>query len=466
MTKKLVLIGVLLLVLPFAMASSITSEPIKDKISPYEFARFNITVHNTGAPDKFVLSYDDLDWVIQTDPLTDYTTGMFVGAGSSYETTLLAKPSSDSESVFRRHNLEIDAKSANTGEDLSTIITVEVRKDLIRYDLKVNVNFLMPEQISPVRTNSVKVRLENTNPLNVTSLDIFLESSLFEKKTSVTLEPNAEKVVDFSVVLDNMLQPQDDEATLTVKSGNLTIAKITKSYSVVPYGKFYSTTNINEIFLGREKIIRFSNTGNSEQTEEVLISAGGGFERLFSSTDPATKVKRMNEKAYYSAELTLSPEESATFRIRTSYAPILYVVIMLMVAGILYFAFRKPILVAKEAKEIDVVEGGIAKLSVLIKLKNRSNKQFKKVKLIDKVPSIAKVQIKESETMKPTKHYTYKDGMVLEYDLGKVEPGEVRFISYHLKTKLAVVGGLRLKPVIVQYGKKKSYSNPVEVYTP
>ncbi len=466
MTKKLVLIGILLFVLPFAIASSITSEPIKDKISPYDFAKFNITVHNTGAPDKFVLSYDDLDWAIQTDPLTDYTTGMFVGAGANYETTLLAKPSSDAESVFRKHNLKINARSADTGEDLSTIITAEVRKDLIRYDLKVDVNFLMPDEISPVRTNSVKVKLENTNPLNVTSLDIFLKSGLFEKKTSVMLEPNAEKIVDFSVVLDATLQPQEDEAILTVMSGNSTIARITKSYAVVPYGKFYSTKSTEGIFLGKERTIKFTNTGNSEQTEEILINAGGGVQRLFSSTEPATRVKRMNEEAYYSAELTLAPDESATFTIRTSYAPILYVIIVLIVAGILYFAFRNPIIVAKEAKEIDVVEGGIAKLSVLIKLKNRSNKQFKKVKLIDKVPSIAKIQIKESETMKPSKHYTYKDGMVLEYDLGKIEPGEIRFISYHLKTKLAVVGGLRLKPAIVKYGKKKSYSNPVEVYTP
>ena len=48
-----------------------------------------------------------------------------------------------------------------------------------------------------------------------------------------------------------------------------------------------------------------------------------------------------------------------------------------------------------------------------------------------------------------------------------MEPGEIRFITYHLKTKLHVVGDLRLKPVIVQYEDgKKTYSNPVDVYSP
>ncbi len=466
MLKKAVLIWIMLLLLPVAFASTLTIEPVKDQISPYDAAEFLLAVHNTGRDDKFVLSYDDLDWSIHTSPLTDYTTGIFVGAGEDYTTTLLVKPTKDPEEIFKKHSIEIKLKSENTGEELTEIINVNVRKDLIEYPLRVKAEFLMPEEIFPVRTNSIKVRLENTNPLNITEINITLKSSLFSKSTSVDLEPKSEKVIGFSVNLDRLVSPQEDDATLVIRAANATIANITKHYSVVPYGKFSSRTSTEKIFLGERKTITYTNTGNSEQTDEVLIDAGGGFRRLFTSTEPDARIKRINNAEYYAIELTLSPDESADVTVKTSYAPILYIIIILIVAGILYFAFRTPLIVGKEAKEVDMEEGGIARVSILLKLKNRGTKELKNVKVIEKVPSIAKVQVKESETLKPSKHYNYKDGMVMEYNIGKMEPGEIRFISYHMKTRLAVIGGLRLKPVIAQYDGRKTYSNPVEVYTP
>lgn len=464
--KKAVLSIFLLFVLPIALASSMTIEPVKDQISPYDRAEFIITIHNTGDSDKFVLSYDDLDWSISTDPLTDYTTGIFAGAGQTVSTILIAKPTSDDEKVFKRHSLEIAVRSDDTGEELSSIINIDVRKDLIVYPLNLNVEFLMPEEIFPARANSVKVRLQNNNPLNISNISIALESGLFEKKAYVSLEPKAQKIVDFSVELELLTPPQKDEARLKVTLGSDTIANIAKPYSVVPYGSFYSQEKTDKTFLGERRTITFTNTGNSEQTEAVLIKAGGAFSRLFSSTSPATKQVRIGGDSYYTSNLTLGVSGTGTFTVRTSYAPVLYIIIILIVAGILYFAFRAPLIAAKEVKEIDVSEGGIARLSVLVKLKNRGSKPLKRVKVVEKIPSIAKVQIKESETLRPSKHYLYREGMVMEYDLGKMEPGEIRFISYHMKTKLAVVGGLRLKPVIVQYDGKKAYSNPVEVYTP
>jgi len=467
MLKKFILLLLALFLIPVAFASNITITPIVDQISPYDFAKFSLTITNTGSSDKFTLSCNDLDWIIETEPLTDYTTGIFVGAGSSYSTILIAKPIKDVESVFKKHSLEIKAKSQNTGEELSAIINIDVRRDLIRYPLKLAVDFFMPENIFPVKTNSVKVRIQNTNLLNITELNVSLKSAFFEKKTSISLGPKSEKIVDFSITLESLLPPQKDTATLLVTHGNYTVFEESKEYSIASYGKFLSKTSTIKKFLGEEETVTFTNTGNSEQTEAILINAGTNFKRLFSSTKPATKVVNIDNVPYYTANVTLAPNESATFIVKTSYAPILYAIIIIIIAGIVYFAFRSPIIVAKEAKEVSIEEGGIAKLSVLIKMKNRSSKEIKHVRVIERIPSIAKVQIKESETLKPSKTYAYSEGMVMEYHIGKMDPQEVRFISYHLKTKLAVVGGLRLKPVIVQYESgKKVYSNPVEVYTP
>ena len=467
MLKKFVPIAFLLFLMPIALASSLTLTPVTDQISPYDFASFSLFVNNTGNADKFTISYSDIDWLVETEPLTDYTTGIFVAAGSAYSTTLLVKPIKDNEAVFGRHNLEIKLKAQNSGENLNSVISIDVRRDLIKYPLKLGVDFMMPDNIFPIKTNSIKVKIQNDNLLNITELNVSLKSKLFEKKTSVSLGPKSEKIVDFSVILDGLLPPQKDTATLKVTHGNYTVAEITKQYSVASSGNFLSQSSVKKTFLGEIKTVAFSNNGNSEQTEPVLINAESNFKRLFSWTNPATKVKTMENVPYYTANLTLAPNESKEFTITTSYAPILYVIIILIVAGVLYFALRSPIIAAKEAKEVALEEGGIARLSVLIKVKNRTGKEIKGVKIIEKVPSIARVQIRESETLKPSKTYPYPDGMVMEYHIGKMEQKEVRFISYHLKTKLAIVGSIRLKPVIVQYSDgKKVYSNPVEVYAP
>ncbi len=464
--NKIMLLALVLLLIPVSFASTLKITPITDAISPYDTAKFIITLTGNNLSDKYVLSYSDLDWTVQTDPLTDYTTGLFVEPGKDYSTTLLAKPLVETEKVFKKHSLEIRLKSEKTGEDLSAIVNIDVRRDLINYPLNINASLIMPEELFPLKANSAKIMLKNSNLLNITGLNITLKSELFEKSASIDLGPKSEKVVDFSITLDKV-PPQKGTATLTIMRGNETISTMSRPYSVAAYGKFSSTESVVKQLLSEEKTVTFSNNGNSDQTEQILIDAGEGWKRLFSSTNPEASVTKINNVAYYSKELKLGPNQSQSIVVRTDYAPIVYAVIIILVICILYFAFRNPVIIAKEVSEIAVEEGGITKLNVLIKLKNRSGREVKQVKIIERVPSIGKVQIKESETLRPTKTYGYEDGMVMEYHLGKLEPGEIRFISYHLKTKLAVVGGIRLKPVIVQYENgKKSYSNAVDAYTP
>lgn len=463
---KLLLLAIAVLLVPFALATTLNLEPVVDQISPYDTAKFKLTITDVNFSDKFIVSYGDLDWAVETDPLTDYTTGIFVEAGKSYSTILLAKPLVETEKVFKKHSLEIKVTADKTKEVITSVVNIDVRRDLIKYPLNMKVDLMMPSELIPGKANSIKIKLQNGNLLNITNLNITIKSSLFEKQAMVDLAPKTEKIIDFPITLEK-LPPQSDNVTLLIMHTNETVAKITKQYSVASYGKFTSTQSRTEKLLGEERTITFTNNGNSDGTESIMIPAGDSWQRLFSSTNPETNVAIVDNVAYYTQELTLSPTQSGSFTVNTDYKPILYVIIIILVVLIIYFSLRNPITVAKEVSEIDVEEGGITKLSVLIKMKNRSGKELKHVRIIERVPSIARVQIKESETLKPTKTYSYEDGMVMEYNIGKFDAGEIRFVSYHLKTKLAVVGGLRVKPTIVEYeGGKKAFSNPADVYVP
>ena len=58
--KKTVLLAFIFLLIPAALASTMSLEPVKDSISPFGTAEFILKLNNTNADDKFILSYGDL----------------------------------------------------------------------------------------------------------------------------------------------------------------------------------------------------------------------------------------------------------------------------------------------------------------------------------------------------------------------------------------------------------------------
>jgi len=467
MLKKFLPIVLLLVLVNIAVADSLKTEVVNDQISPYDSAAYRITILNDkNVSDKYVIEAKDIGWAVQTEPLTDYTTGITIAPHSEYTTILLAKPREQRPFIFGPRSFQVDFRSEQSGDVLSAVLGADIRQDLIKSPLNIDTTFVMSDVISPLKPNSIKIIVKNNNLLNISNLSIYLKSNFFEKTASVNLLPEEEKVFDFSVELDPGTAPQKDTAVLQISWQNKDVKTIKKDYAIGAYGKFKSESSVQRAFLKKITTVEYTNEGNAQQTESILIETTP-FERLFTSTSPKTTVTKVNNIPYYTAELTLGPNESATVIAKTSYISILYICIIILALLILYFLFRTPVIAAKEAKDVVVEEGGIRAVSVTIKVKNRSSSPVHSVRVIDRIPNITIAEIRKADALSPDKTFHYTEGIVLQYSLNKMEPGEIRFITYHLKTKLGVVGDLRLKPVIVQYeGGKKTYSNAVDVYSP
>jgi hypothetical protein len=124
-------------------------------------------------------------------------------------------------------------------------------------------------------------------------------------------------------------------------------------------------------------------------------------------------------------------------------------------------------LLFKRAKIIASTDDGITEIRVKLHIKNRSGKEIRSVKVIDRYPKI--VSLVETEgigTLKPIKMLSAdKVQSLLMWNLEALEPYEERLISYTLRSRLNIVGNMHLHSAKVKFltasGERTTSSNDV-----
>jgi len=134
----------------------------------------------------------------------------------------------------------------------------------------------------------------------------------------------------------------------------------------------------------------------------------------------------------------------------------LVIIIALIVMVVLYYRLRSPIVIVKDVSKVLAKEGGIAGLKIIIHLKNRSERTLENIKIVDKIPTIAEVERDfEVGTLRPTAITKGRSAISISWDLAALEPYEERLITYHVKSRLSVLGGFNLQHAVVKYVTKK-----------
>lgn len=99
-----------------------------------------------------------------------------------------------------------------------------------------------------------------------------------------------------------------------------------------------------------------------------------------------------------------------------------------------------------------------AEIPVSIEIVNRSMSEIKDIMVRDPIPGIAEV-VPKFETVKPTIHKT-QNGSEIVWKFDSLRPGEERVVAYRIKSKMDILGSLRLNPATIYYStrsrKKKS----------
>src|SRR3989344_1038266 len=413
-----------LFILSFQLVSAQSFTPwdayltnINTEIKNGQDARVELTIlNNKETSDTFRLFIDTLSFSVSSETPSDYLSGMTIPKRDAKSAILSFRPFGKLEPGF--YQIPITVNSVNEGNSRTVFTYVRMKSDSpeLRDCFAAVDRFLkIPAQADPRQPIPIEINLKNLNPKNITRLEIHLKSKLINKYIETTLKPLESKVLTTEVV------PADRSSGFLTK--------------------------------GSEQ--RVTNKGNIKRAY-TLEQKTSIIDSIFTRAKPSSYTINKDDATYLAWDLSLVPNESITIYSTTSYVP-LFVILLIIIFGVMaYFIFRSPIVISKEASVLATKEGGISKMKVLIHLKNRTGKSFDKVVIVDKIPNIVEID-KDDEvgTIKPTRVFSNpKEGTSVKWEIGGLEKFEERLITYKIKSKLKILGGINLPQAMVHYTTK------------
>ncbi|HLC90940.1 MAG TPA: hypothetical protein VJI15_04165 [Candidatus Nanoarchaeia archaeon] len=468
MRHNLCIVAVLvLLVLPLVTAevnSSITVTPIKNHINPAEEGSFEVVITNTGQVTKNYKVYSlELGWII--DPLpTDRTFTLL--PGQSRKTIVSVKAVEAFSPGAYAPSLYIDEYTGNQYSSETRQLKVYLSPEkALDYLPSFIVELDMDDNVDPREPLSIKLFLENRNPLNLKDLQVKIQSEMpeFVKELQLDLPPLERKTVEFSVTPNPYQQPKDyilffvfERAGQTVK----VVEKKVKIISIIP--DFAVDVQQEKAFLKTFRTVTIKNDGNVLNSQEVKVPLSFFPSLLTTGQDD---VKVVEGKRYATWEVELGPNESASRVMVTNYRLALYLLIALLIFLSFYYYVQSPIIITKKAITTKSdEEGALSEIKLTLEVKNKTGNIVKDIQITDTIPGIANLEKSlELGTLKPTNVKHTQKGTKVVWSLAEIEGHEHRLVTYTVKAKLNILGTLLLPRAVVEYRKgrstRKAYSN-------
>ena len=461
MKKYFILMLIMLLVVPIVFSSDfdVTVTPVKDKIYTEEEALFNVTIiNNEDSEQKFKFETDVL-WDLMSEPLSDYFSGMTVEANSSKTTLLKLHPPAYSNVGPKKLNLEVRSTSDEETEIIPITVYIQSVYGYQGYmPYIVTTLFVDPIKWDPRDKLTVKVKLQNTNILNLSDVEIDLttQNGLMHKKREISLGPLEERTEIFIISLSPQITPGDDVVVAEVSSGDETFPADFENIEIIAYSNFDKIEGVEEGFLKTKTNVEILNDGNDVGSELYKVQTTL-FGSIFTYTSPRAKTMRQDGNTYLVWELVLDPSEKITIEYSENYRSLLALIIIVSVIIYLYFLMRSQVVITKKAEVLKTEEGGISKIKITLNVKNRSKNKLEHIKLIEKIPKIAGL-IKEDYvgTLRPSKILTHDvKGTLLKWNIDSLEGFEERMITYKIVSKLSILGTFVISPSVAKFKNTK-----------
>ncbi len=446
MNRFFILLFVFLLLINISYAASFDVKvvAIKDKIIVDEVAEFDIAIQNNlDIDEEFTIKKAGYPfWDMYTKP-EGYN--LKVPAQSSASIRLFVDPQYITS--VDTYTLDVGVVSLRTGQEQKVPITVGIKstEPLIGgYIPTVLTSVSAPEEIDPREEFTIKVVLNNQNPINYSNLTIKIESNLFKEEVHTPLGPKEEKTIDVKKSIDAITPPQEDRLVIAVfKEQRLIVSPIVKEFEIKEYISQEELPKEQSFLKIRKGIKVVTNNQNYKGNIKVETPPIKG---LLLTTYPRAEKIKENDKQYFIWNIKLDKNNTMSVYITENYRPIVVIIVLAIAAVILYFIFRSPIVVRKGVANIGMSEGGISEAKVIIRVKNRSQHQITNIEVVDNLSHIAHVEKELSiGSMQPHAVLAHpKKGMIIKWTIEMLEPGDERVLSYRMKSRLAILGEFNL----------------------
>lgn len=457
---------VILVMLSFIVAAetTVSSVPIKNEITPAEYATFSITIANKESQTQTYNLYSlqsGQSWNVDPFPLKDKV--IELKPGYSYTTTVRAKALQDLPPGIYFVHLTVQGDLGDTHtEELKIYLKA---KDPLDYLPAIKVNVDMDEKINPKGPLSIKLFLENRNPLNLNDLKIRIETEIpeFQKEVNVELPPQGKKTVEFSIVPNPYTQPKEYTLFFVFESKGEAVKVIEQKIEILSLLPPFEVTPAEEtIYLKKFRTLNVRNTGNVRNTQQVKDPVSLWTLPLVKS-DGQSEV--IDGERYLVWKVELGPNESVEIPMAINYRLLVYGLLILLLLGGFYWYAQSPLSLQKTAVTTRGDEGVLSEIKITLELKNHTGRPIKNVTVTDIVPSIANVDKSlELGTLKPQETKQTKNGTKVIWSLAELDAHEHRLITYKIKAKLNILGTFSLPRAETEFERKKgqyrkAYSN-------
>lgn len=443
MRRKLILITILLVLLSALASAELTvdSTAVKKDIFLSEVATFDVTITNDKSySDIYTFSTADTNWILLTQQFE-------IGSEETKTFRLEIYPGNDV--LIGIHALNVKIRSTRTNKFVNELFLINLRPydpifGTYRPSLYLAVE-IDEDDADPRKKFSVGVYMRNRNSLDIGQMIVEIEGDLFQKTVQTSMGPLEEKRDEYLFDIDPLAKPGLYTLIVSLKVKNVTISKSTQSYGIVAYGPTTLDRDTSSFLFKKTDVIRIQNTGNAEKVKIIGFSAPL-LKRWFMSTEPKGEIGKDDQGTIIQWTMKLAPQELREIVVVTNYRVPIFILVLIVVLIVLYFLFRSPILLAKEALVVGSTEQGFEHLKIRLFVKNRSGAKVENVLVHDRVPAIAELIPKKTlGTIHPEKITKQeRKGTMIKWNLETLDPFEERIITYEIKSRLKIIGNLTL----------------------
>ncbi len=431
----------------YAASFDASSAAIHSRIIIDEFAKFRIDIRNNlEQSDEYrIYTLDFPTWDVRTEPIANPIT-LAVAPESNGSIEIVVDPLKIKD--IGSYQVNVNVKSALTGDAFSVPLKVTILSTdaLIQgYVPTVITGVEIAEKIDPREKIPVKISLNNQNIIDYPDLVIKLDSNLIKDTINAQLGPKEDKTLNLEVSIDPLTPPQEDKLVVAVFKGNRSIINpIVRKIEAIEYADSALISEEEKLFSSTSKYSFISNNkdykGGEFKVETTLFSS------IFSSTSPKARIVKENGKRYFSWDVELADNKMQVI-VTKNYIPLFIAIVLLIIVAVGYYILRSPLSMVKEASNIVKREGGISEMTVILRLKNRSQNKIREIEVSEYIPGIVSISSDVPiGSLQPAKVMTHekRGTTVAKWALDNLEPSEERVLSYRIKSRLTILGSFSL----------------------
>jgi hypothetical protein len=453
---KLLLTIFIILILSLTFVSAgyfeVEIDPIKNEVYPDEYATFDISVTNYfDHKETFTFSQDPRWLLIQDkqisalEPNQTETSRISLKPRSLMTTgkiySILFKVTAISEDELGSYSIPIYLKSYNSqfGEFIPSL----------------NLYSEFDDQVDPREKFKVKLKIRNRNALNITNMDIILESDLFHKVVKESLLPQQEKTIQvtFDIGLDEV--PATYALTAKIYIENKTYASLNQGFEIIPFSNIEVSEEKTREFLRIKTNLQVINNGNTASSKIIALEKNW-FERIFTTSNQDFIVSKADGKSVVQWTVELEPNEETEIIVSDNYRLLFIVAILVLLCIYLYFNLRSEVILKKKAKLVHShvkIHEGASLIKIRLFIRNRTSKKLHDVEIREKLSKLTDI-LEEKHSIgspKPIKVIKGKRTTLVKWHFPHLDPYEERIITYTLESKLKLVGSIQFPRAIIKF---------------